>query len=168
MSKSPDLLTKPKFQVLAVSKKLDLLTEPIFQESAVSKKPVLLTGDSFLSYYGERLRDYVLMWKQSGDWLSVRAIFNRFFAFLLNIWPETQNFGLFLRFILSARASCQVLSPSDPPVIPERSSGHFRTVILGSKWQNFLFPVAILFLIGYICCVLKLYQLCLLALLNYV
>ena len=61
MSKSPDLLTKPKFQVLAVSKKLDLLTEPIFQESAVSKKPVLLTGDSFLSYYGERLRDYVLM-----------------------------------------------------------------------------------------------------------
>ena len=101
MSKSPDLLTKPKFQVLAVSKKLDLLTEPIFQESAVSKKPVLLTGDSFLSYYGERLRDYVLMWKQSGDWLSVRAIFNRFFAFLLNIWPETQNFGLFLRFVLS-------------------------------------------------------------------
>ena len=61
MSKKLDLLTKPKFQGSAVSKKLDLLTEPIFQESAVSKKPVLLTGDSFLSYYGERLRDYVLM-----------------------------------------------------------------------------------------------------------
>ena len=68
---------------------------------SVSKKPVLLTGDSFLFYYGERLRAYVLMWKQSGDWLSVRAIFDRFFAFLLKIWPETQNFGLFLRFFVS-------------------------------------------------------------------
>ena len=57
---------------------------------SVSKKPVLLTGDSFL-----------LMWKQSGDWLNVRAIFGRFFAFLLKIWPETQNFGLFLRFFVS-------------------------------------------------------------------
>ena len=78
-----------------------MLTELVFQEPSVSKNGDLLTGDSFLSYYGERFRDYVLMWKQSGDWLSVRAIFDRFFAFLQKIWLETQNFGLFLRFVLS-------------------------------------------------------------------
>ena len=61
MSKKPDLLTKLVFQGCAVSEKAKSLTEPIFQRSAVSKKLDLLTGDSFLSYYGERLRDYVLM-----------------------------------------------------------------------------------------------------------
>ena len=61
MSKNGDLLTEPIFHVSSVSKKLDLLTEPIFQSPAVSKKADSLTGDSLLSYYGNRLRDYVLM-----------------------------------------------------------------------------------------------------------
>ena len=44
MSKNGDLLTKPKFQVSAVSKKPELLTEPVFQRPSVSKKPELLTA----------------------------------------------------------------------------------------------------------------------------
>ena len=61
MSKKPDLLTEPVFQRSSVSEKAVLLTGQALQVSSVSKNGDLLTGDSFLSYYGERLRDYVLM-----------------------------------------------------------------------------------------------------------
>ena len=61
MSEKAVLLTGQAFQVSSVSKKPDLLTKQRFQRSSVRKNGDLLTGDSFLSYYGERLRDYVLM-----------------------------------------------------------------------------------------------------------
>ena len=81
MSEKPDLLTELVFQRSSVSKKPDLLTKQRFQVSSVCKNGDLLTGDSFLSYYGERLRDYVLMWKQSGadlEWEQFLAVFLRF------------------------------------------------------------------------------------------